>query len=71
MGGKYLHAFNEDDVCNWKYCPICGEELLWNVLDVDRGHITCAGEHPGEVVEFDVWNGDEIWEFNDWRTHIK
>lgn len=60
MIGNYVYVFEEDDVRNWRYCPVCGEKVLWVIADEGGGHVSCSGHHPGEDVEFGVYNENEI-----------
>ena len=57
---KHFYVFDEKDVNKWRYCPICGEEILWTVVGEIGGRLTCSGEHPGEDVEFEVYSGEEL-----------
>lgn len=60
MSRDYFYVFNEKESSNWRYCPECGEEILWIIADEDGGRITCAGDHPEKVVSFDVYSEDEL-----------
>lgn len=71
MIGNYVYVFEEDDVRNWRYCPVCGEEILWVIADEDEGHVSCSGHHPGEDVDFEVHDLSELDGYYEWKEYVE
>ena len=44
----------DDSVNGWRYCPLCGEEILEVYTGDYHGMISCMGDHENEIVEFEI-----------------
>jgi hypothetical protein len=52
---EFYYVFHDDEVRNWKYCPICGNEILEVYPGDYFGYISCMGEHGAdETIDFTV-----------------
>lgn len=52
---KYKFVFNASDVNKWKFCPLCGSEILEIYPGDYFGHISCfKGENTCDI-DFDVF----------------
>lgn len=48
-------VFNGRDVQPWKYCPMCGNEILEVYPGDFFGHITCFKDDDTCDIDFEVW----------------
>lgn len=57
---KFFYVFEAGEVESWKYCPVCGEELLEIYPGDYFGHITCMGDYCVEGIDFKIkWEDDK------------
>lgn len=52
---KWKFAFDAGDVSKWKYCPLCGSEILEVYPGDYYGHITCFADSESCDIDFKVF----------------
>lgn len=51
---KYLAIISVGDLFDWKYCPLCGSELLEVYVGDYTAHTVCENENCDDSVGFRV-----------------